>query len=67
MKEGEVDLLSARVKSLELELKILKAQLPQTVADSEPFSSLYGVLQGQSESTYEEIQETEYRVSEKLT
>lgn len=59
--------LNSRLKSLELELKILKAKIPQTPNDSKLFSSLYGVLKGQSESTLEEIQEVEYRGSERIS
>jgi len=66
MKEAEVPLWSSRIKSLELELKILKAQLAQTAAKSEPLSALYGLLKGQSQSTYKEIQEAEYREREAL-
>ncbi len=61
MKGIEVPLLNSRVKSLELQLKILKAKVAQTTANSEPLSLLYGLLKGQSESTYEEIQEAEYQ------
>jgi len=66
MKKGESALLGARVKSLELELKILKAKLNQTREKSESFASLYGLLRGKSDSTYEEIQEAEYQLTESL-
>lgn len=66
MKGAETPLWNSRVKSLELELKILKAKLAQTTANSEPLSSLYGLLKGQSESTYEDIQEAEYRGLEQI-
>ncbi len=64
MKGVEAPLLTSRVKSLELEVKILKAQLAQDAINSEPLSSLYGLLKGQSESTYKEIQEAKYRERE---
>lgn len=66
MKGAEAPLLNSRVKSLELELKILKAKLAQTTADNEPLSSLHGLLKGRSESTYKEIQEVEYRGLEEI-
>jgi hypothetical protein len=64
MKGVEASLLNSRVRSLELELKILKAQLAQTAVKSEPLSALYGLLKGQSASTYKEIQEAKYRERE---
>ncbi|MCS6936479.1 MAG: hypothetical protein NZ610_04520 [Candidatus Bipolaricaulota bacterium] len=66
MKDIQVPWLGSRVKSLELELKILRAKLAQSAQDGKPLSSLYGLLKGQSESTFEEIQETEYRGIEQI-
>lgn len=63
---AEAPLLNSRVKSLELELKILKAQMARTPSERKLFSSLYGVLKDQSESTIEEIQEAEYRGLERI-
>ncbi len=42
-------------------LRISKAQIDQALADRKPFSSLYGILKDQSESTLKEIQEAEYQ------
>lgn len=61
MAEIKAPWLNSRVKSLELELKILKAKIAQTADGSKSFSSLYGVLKGQSKSTLTDIQKTEYQ------
>jgi len=55
----------ARVKSLELELQVLKAQMSREPSpETPPFASLYGALQGRSNSTEEEIRGVEYRLSD---
>lgn len=55
----------ARVKSLELELQILKAQLAREPSpEARPFAGLYGALRGHSESTEEEIRAVEYRLAD---
>ena len=53
---------AARVKSLELELEILKAHLAEERREEPPsLAELYGVLRGGDESTEEEIRAVEYR------
>jgi len=58
------DTLLAQVKSLGLQLEVLKARLRQENegAPARPFSELEGILEGQSETTEEEIEAAEYRV-----
>lgn len=62
MKGTEVPMLDSRLRSLELELKILKDKLAQDRVNTKPFASLYGLLQGQSESTAEELEAARYRI-----
>ena len=64
MKWVEATWWSSRVKSLELELKILKAHL-RDKSQGKPLASLYGVLKDQSESTFEEIEAIKYRIPKK--
>lgn len=58
------DGLLAQVKSLGLQLEVLKARLRQRDkgAPARPFSELEGILEGRSETTEEEIEAAEYRV-----
>lgn len=62
MKGTEVPMLDSRLRSLELELKILKDKLARDKVDTKPFASLYGLLRGQSESTDEELEASEYHI-----
>lgn len=57
MPEPDALLLNAQVKSLELQLKVLKAELREGGLEPHPFASLYGLLQGESDTTPEEIEE----------
>lgn len=61
-----IEKMSARIKSLEFELKILKAQLSHSDRSGPPLSSLRGILSGQSDVTYEEIKAAEYQLDDDL-
>ena len=55
--------LISRIKSLELQLAVLKAQLnrPRSSEVSKSFSDLYGILKGKVSSDEQEIEEAKYR------
>lgn len=56
--------LQGQIKSLEAQLRVLKAQI---ASGAEPakhgsrFTDLYGILSGNSDTTVEELHEAEYR------
>ena len=56
--------LMAQVKSLELQLEVLKARLRDAGGSppSRPFSELEGMLEGLAETTDDEIEAATYRV-----
>jgi hypothetical protein len=60
------NLLASQVRSLEAQLAVLRAGLADV--DSEPsrgtLGDLYGVLRGRADSTWEELNEANYRVDE---
>jgi len=66
MPESDALLLNSQVKSLELQLKVLKAELGEGRLEPRSFASLYGLLQGQSDTTWEEIEQAQYKLSEGL-
>jgi len=61
MPQPDTNHLTSRVKSLELQLEVLKTQLAHTPEQSKPLSALHGVLRGQSESTESDIAQIAYR------
>lgn len=67
MAQQDMDNLASRVKSLELQLKVLKAQLANETNKTEALANLYGVLRGQSNSTEADIAQATYRLSDKLS
>lgn len=58
-------LIKSRIKTLEFQLRALKAQIGQEEAESfvlsRSFAELYGVLRGKVESTEEEINAVLYK------
>ena len=67
MAQRDIDHLASRIKSLELQLKVLKAQLANETNQTESLASLHGVLRGQSNSTEADIALATYRLSDKLS
>ncbi len=57
-----VEALISRIRSLELQLAILKAQVNQSQSPEIPksFSDLYGIFKGKISSSEEEIEATKY-------
>lgn len=56
--------LQVQVKSLEIQLSVLKAQLGSEEEHAKPrelFGSLYGILSGKSDSTEADIRAARYR------
>jgi hypothetical protein len=55
--------LPAKVKALEVQLAVLKAQVQQLSSATAPhsFADLYGILSGKVDSTEEEIDAVQYR------
>jgi len=56
--------LKSQIKSVEVQLQILKAKIEKRKVKGEYFSSLYGMLQGIADSSYEEIKGAEYLIKE---
>lgn len=57
----------SQIKTLETQLSVLKERVKKIEKETEkdsPFSSLYGVLKGKSDTPYEEIKEVEYKIVE---
>lgn len=65
MAQQDIDHLASRVKSLELQLKALKAQLANDQTES--LASLHGMLRGQCNSTEADIARATYRLPDKLS
>ena len=59
------DDLMARIKSLEMQLMVLKARVRNASGrvPQAPFADLEGILAGVAQSTEEELRAAEYRVS----
>jgi len=57
-------LIQSQIKSLEAQLEVLKAKVKHVgeTAEEYSFASLYGILQGKSNSTFDEIKEAEYKL-----
>lgn len=63
--------LASKIGGLELQLKVLKGQIKKKEKtkkkkSKEGFSSLYGILKGKSNSTFEEIKAAEIKTPEDL-
>ncbi len=56
--------LKSQIKSIEAQLQMLKAKIEKRKVKEGYFSSLYGILQGIADSSYEEIKGAEYRLKE---
>ena len=57
--------LKSRIKSIEVQLQMLKAKIEKRKVKGKYFSSLYGMLKGIADSSYEEIKGAEYVITEK--
>jgi hypothetical protein len=59
-----LEMLTARIRTLELQLAVLKASVEKLGArkPTRSFADLYGILKGKVESTEEEIKAAEYKV-----
>ncbi|RMF84644.1 MAG: hypothetical protein D6736_18905 [Nitrospinota bacterium] len=62
----DTELLLSQLKSLEMQLRVLQARIQftttQPVSSASSFAELYGRLQGQVESSEEEIDAVLYRL-----
>ena len=58
----ESEILESQIKSIQLQLQVLKAKTQKTTSTNHTFASLYGVLKGVVESTIEDIEAIEYQV-----
>ena len=58
----ELELRESQIKSIQLQLQVLKAKTQNTTHTKHTFASLYGVLKGVVESTIEDIEIFEYQV-----
>jgi hypothetical protein len=65
--EWTAEMLAARIKSLEVQLAVLKAQVKRLSAATPPktFAELHGILAGAGDFTEEEIDSVLYRLDEK--
>ena len=57
--------LKSQIKSIEVQLQMLKAKIKKRKVKGEYFSSLYGMLKGITDSSYKEIKGAEYVITEK--
>ena len=56
--------IRVQIKSLEAQIRVLKAQLARNTEDERPqcrFAELYGMLAGKSNFTEEDIRSSEYK------
>jgi hypothetical protein len=58
----ELELFESQIKSLEIQLKVLKAKTKRHAYSYKTFASLCGVLKRITKSTYEDIKSVEYQI-----
>ena len=58
----EFDLIESQIKSLEAQLKVLKAKTKRPAYSNNTFASLSGVLKGIGSSTDEDITSVAYQI-----